>query len=286
LAVLGFADTARAERVLTEDLRLDVGGRDAELVDAIAGGADPDLALTSLARLPLDGELRHALRTDAALRDRLIAVLGASAGLGEHLVRHPDHWRVLAGPGLLSRPTAAELRAEMLAAAGVQAQADGAAPEAGGTAARAAVLGHQPVAGPRGSAGADEVTALRVGYRRRLLGLAAMDLTGAVQIEETAAELADLAAAALEAALAIAKSRLQQAAGACRIAVIAMGKCGGGELNYASDVDVIFVAAPAGDATEDTALRAATQLAGAMIQVCSQPAVEGPLFPVDPNLRP
>ena len=65
-----------------------------------------------------------------------------------------------------------------------------------------------------------------------------------------------------------------------------MGKCGGRELNYASDVDVIFVAAPAGDATEDTALRAATQLAAAMIRVCSQPAAEGPLFPVDPNLRP
>ena len=98
LAVLGFADTARAERVLTEDLRLDVGGRDAGLVDAIASGADPDLALASLARLPLDDELRDALRVDAGLRNRLIAVLGASAALGEHLVRHPDHWRVLTGP--------------------------------------------------------------------------------------------------------------------------------------------------------------------------------------------
>jgi len=300
LAVLGFADTARAERVLTEDLRLDVGGRDAGLVDAIASGADPDLALASLARLPLDDELRDALRVDAGLRNRLIAVLGASAALGEHLVRHPDHWRVLTGPGALSRPTAAELRAELLAAAGVGAQADGAAsrPAGYGAAVQGAVQGAaqqgaaqqgaagQPAAGPRGSAGADDVTALRVGYRRRLLNLAAMDLTGAVSVEEAAAELADLAAAALEAALAIAKSRLDQAAGACRIAVVAMGKCGGGELNYASDVDVIFVAAPAGGATEGTALRAATQLAAAMIQVCSQPAVEGPLFPVDPNLRP
>ena len=78
------------------------------------------------------------------------------------------------------------------------------------------------------------------------------------------------------------------------IAVIAMGKCGGRELNYASDVDVIFVAAPAGpDAAGDgqaaadvAALRTATALASGMIRACSLSTAEGPLFPVDPNLRP
>ena len=130
------------------------------------------------------------------------------------------------------------------------------------------------------------MTALRVAYRRLLLQLAARDLTGAMTLGETAAELADLAAAALEAALAIARARLAPQAGQGRLAVIAMGKCGGRELNYVSDVDVIFVAAPAGGASEDAALRAATQLAAAMISVCSEPAAEGPLFPVDANLRP
>ena len=253
LAALGFADTARAERLLTEDLQLDVADADAGLVDAIAAAADPDLALTVLARLPRDAALRAALRADHGLRDRLIAVLGTSAALGEHLVRHPAQWRVLAGPGALRPPEPGELRAELLAAAGTE---------------------------------DDPVTALRVAYRRRLLHLAARDLTGAVTLDETAAELADLAAAAVEAALAIARARLEPEAGRCRLAVIAMGKCGGRELNYASDVDVIFVAAPAGGATEDAALRAATQLAAAMIGVCSQPAAEGPLFPVDANLRP
>jgi glutamate-ammonia-ligase adenylyltransferase len=268
---MGFADTARAEALLTQDLRLDIGGADAALLDAIAGAADPDLALTALARLPYDAALRAALRAEHGMRDRLIAVLGASAALGEHLFRHPGHWRVLAGPAALSRPTGAELRAELLAAA---------APGPG----TGAGAGAAPGAGP-GLAG-DAVIALRVCYRRRLLHLAARDLTGAVTIDETAAELADLAAAALEGALAIASSRLVPQAQACRIAVIAMGKCGGRELNYASDVDVIFVAAPAAGATEDAALRAATQLAAAMIQVCSQPTAESPLFPVDPNLRP
>ena len=52
------------------------------------------------------------------------------------------------------------------------------------------------------------VASLAAAYRRRLLHLAARDLTGAVTVDETAAELADLAAAALEAALAIARSEL------------------------------------------------------------------------------
>ena len=147
--------------------------------------------------------------------------------------------------------------------------------------------------------GADPATALRVGYRRRLLHLAARDLTGAEGSGQVAAELADLAAAALEAALAIARSQLPPGSAPCRLAVIAMGKCGGRELNYASDIDVIFVAGPgaeqagpgaetgqAGDGREAAALRTATRLAAGMIRVCSAAATEEALFPVDPNLRP
>ncbi|MGH3274207.1 MAG: DUF294 nucleotidyltransferase-like domain-containing protein, partial [Streptosporangiaceae bacterium] len=132
-------------------------------------------------------------------------------------------------------------------------------------------------------------------YRRRLLHLVARDLTGADPLDQVTAELADLAAAALTAALAVARASLPPGAAPARLAVIAMGKCGGRELNYASDVDVIFVAGPATTATEqagdpDTetaALRTATALAGGMIRVCSQASgAEGALFPVDPNLRP
>jgi glutamate-ammonia-ligase adenylyltransferase len=107
-------------------------------------------------------------------------------------------------------------------------------------------------------------------------------------VDETAAELADLATAALEAALAIARAQLPPGSAPARLAVIAMGKCGGHELNYASDVDVIFVAAPgtAGNGDETAALRTATQLAAGLVRVCSQSTPEGALFPVDPNLRP
>ncbi|RYE76223.1 MAG: bifunctional [glutamine synthetase] adenylyltransferase/[glutamine synthetase]-adenylyl-L-tyrosine phosphorylase, partial [Myxococcales bacterium] len=72
----------------------------------------------------------------------------------------------------------------------------------------------------------------------------------------------------------------------CRLSVIAMGKCGGHELNYVSDVDVIFVAAAADEHEEHPALRAATQLASNLMQVCGDQTAEGTIWPVDANLRP
>ncbi len=66
-------------------------------------------------------------------------------------------------------------------------------------------------------------------------------MCGTTDVTQTAAELADLATATLRAALAIARGAAPEDAAACRLAVIAMGKCGGHELNYVSDVDVIFV---------------------------------------------
>src|SRR5499427_3634103 len=269
LARMGFADPARAERLICGELALDIDGGDAELFEALGAAADPDLALAALARMPRDRELLAAAREDRGLRARLTAVLGTSAALGDHLARHPEGWRLLRGPEPLPGPSPGELRSGLLTAAG----ADPAAA--------------QPMAGHAGEG--DPAAALRVAYRQRLLHLAARDLTGQITIDDVAAELAELAAAALEAALAIARWWLPAGAAPCRLAVIAMGKCGGRELNYASDVDVIFVAGPAegaaGEAGE-AALRTATQLAAGMIRVCSQSTPEGVLFPVDPNLRP
>jgi [glutamine synthetase] adenylyltransferase / [glutamine synthetase]-adenylyl-L-tyrosine phosphorylase len=279
LARLGFADPARAELLLTADLAMDPSQVGDGLIDALATAADPDLALAALARMPRDAELIRALGEDPRLRARLAAVLGASAALGDHLARHPDHWRVLSGGDDLPAPEPAQVRAELLAAVG--ARAEDAEPVAG-----AASGGGQAETGLPGT---DPVAALRVAYRRRLVPLAARDLTGEASFDQVAAELADLAAAALEAALAIAGANLPPGSAPCRLAVIAMGKCGARELNYASDVDVIFVAEPSKhseDGGEATALRTATQLAAGLIQVCSQSTPEGALFPVDPNLRP
>jgi [glutamine synthetase] adenylyltransferase / [glutamine synthetase]-adenylyl-L-tyrosine phosphorylase len=264
LARMGFTDAARAGEVVSA---LGLGD---ELAAVFGSAADPDLALTGLARLlESDGigppGLRSVLRDDSAFATRLAAVLGASAALADHLARHTADWTVLRGPRALHRPDAAELRAALLNAVG------------------ASPVAAEPVAADAGPA------PLALAYRRALLHLAARDLTGVMTLEDTAAELADLAAAVLEAALALARAQLPADAAPARLAVIAMGKCGGRELNYASDVDVIFVAEAAqaaADGDESAALRTATRLASGLIQACSQPTSEGAIFPVDPNLRP
>ena len=273
---MGFADAARAERLLLTDL----GGIAAELdsdviVAALAAAADPDLALTGLARIfeatDKPAALRTALRQEQDFRDRLTAVLGVSAGLADHLARHPEDCQVLRGPGIGTSP--AELREDMLHAVG----ADPVGPE-------------DPVACAK-----EPVAALAAAYRRRLLHVAARDLTGAASVDAVSQELADIAAAVLEAALAIARAELPgtraadgrlKGAAACRLAVVAMGKCGGRELNYASDVDVIFVAEPVKDEDETAALATASRLAAGLMNVCARSTPEGSIFPVDPNLRP
>ncbi|HSR86664.1 MAG TPA: bifunctional [glutamine synthetase] adenylyltransferase/[glutamine synthetase]-adenylyl-L-tyrosine phosphorylase [Streptosporangiaceae bacterium] len=273
LAVMGFANTSRAQQLLAE-LGIDVAPGDADaspdrpLVQALAGAADPDLALAALAKMAPNAELRAALRADAMLRDRLIGVLGVSAALGDHLSRHQADWRLLATETpFRSRNGSVSLRAELLAAVGADA-------------------GAVPVADLAPVDGRDAASRLRIAYRRRLLQLAATDMTGADSLEELMAGLADLTTAALDAALAIARAELPPGLAPARLAVIAMGKTGARELNYASDVDVIFVAGGHGEDPDVTALRTATALASGLIRVCSQSTPEGPLFPVDPNLRP
>ncbi len=267
---MGFADAARAEVLLLNDLGTPAAElRTDPVVAAIAAAADPDLALTGMARLfgatANKDALRAALRAEQDFRERLTAVLGVSAGLADHLARHPEDAEILRGA--VSRPDPAELRAKMLRAVGADPD-DPDDPES-------------PMA-----AGREPVAALAAAYRRRLLHLAARDLTGAATVDVVGEELADIAAAVLEAALAVARAELPPGAAPCRLAVVAMGKCGGRELNYASDVDVIFVAEPVKDEDETAALGTASRLAAGLIGVCARSTPEGSIFPVDPNLRP
>ena len=266
LARLGFADPG----VAAEGVR--TCGLPETVVAALADSADPDQALAALRRLLDSGSdpptLLAGLESDGGLRARLSAVLGTSDALGHQLALHPEHWRDLAA----ARFDAAEWpawadtsRAELLNAVG----ADPAAAE--------------PVAMGSAPAALDQ---LRITYRRLLLRLAARDLTEGIAVDEVAAQLADLAAGALAAALAIARLQLGDDAATCTLAVIALGKCGGRELNYVSDVDVVFVAEPVAGASEAVALRSANRLAAALMRNCSGHTGEGSLWPVDAGLRP
>jgi len=265
LARLGFVDAERSAAALER-----LGPPADELVHLLASAADPDQAAAYLADLvdvvPDGPALVEELVRDEGTAMRLFAVLGASAALGDHLLRHPEHLRELADPLLGStRPPPFGIRADLLRAVGADPDAD------------------TPVATRPDRECVDD---LRVRYRRLLLRLAARDLSHGLGVDDVAAELSDLAAGTLEAALAVARARVGGAAASARLAVVAMGKCGGHELNYVSDVDVVFVAEPVPGHDEAAALRTATQLAANLIRICSDHTAEGTIWPVDAALRP
>ncbi|MEV5439473.1 bifunctional [glutamine synthetase] adenylyltransferase/[glutamine synthetase]-adenylyl-L-tyrosine phosphorylase [Streptomyces sp. NPDC052682] len=251
----GFTDATAAERLL-DSPELAPIRTDPVLLDALGATADPDLALLGLVRLleaqPGPTARRELLDTVIAakpLRDRLLGVLGASAALADHLTRHPGDWHAL----VMYEPRDLHPGVEEF---------------------------------ERGLAEVTDPVSLRVAYRRCLLSIAARDVCGTTDVAQTAAELADLATATLRAALRLARAAAPDDAALCRLAVIAMGKCGGHELNYVSDVDVIFVGEPADGADEGKALRAATKIASHLMRICSETTVEGSIWPVDANLRP
>ncbi|MFJ5232334.1 bifunctional [glutamine synthetase] adenylyltransferase/[glutamine synthetase]-adenylyl-L-tyrosine phosphorylase [Kitasatospora sp. NPDC088391] len=257
----GFSDPDQAVRLLDEPALHGLAA-DPVLLDALGAAADPDQALFGLARLleALDPHERHTLRdtltTSKPLRDRLLGVLGASGALADHLARHPRDWHALVAFEVRDiHPGRGEFLGEL--ARRVRSEPD-----------------------------ADRADALRVAYRRCLLAIAARDLSGTTDLPQAAAELADLAGATLQTALDLAAEQDPEAAAACRLAVVGMGKCGGRELNYVSDVDVIFVAEAREGAEEHRAVQAATRLAAHAMRLCSDTTGEGTIWPVDANLRP
>ncbi|MGA8986987.1 bifunctional [glutamine synthetase] adenylyltransferase/[glutamine synthetase]-adenylyl-L-tyrosine phosphorylase [Aeromicrobium sp.] len=221
------------------------------LIDQIAGVASPDTALASLTSIAerLGGStLLDLLAHDDQLRQRLLVVLGTSEALGDFLTRHPEHVVDLSTDSLAVTPIRLDARRGQMAEA----------------------------------TNADE---LRISYYRKLLHIAARDLTALTSFEESSAELSDLAVATLGAALRIAQAGEDDAA-LCRFTIMAMGKTGGRELNYLSDVDVIFVYDACEGADDGAAIAAATRLAASVMRLCHEHTGEGTIWEVDANLRP
>ena len=225
-----------------------------ELLWSLSRAPNADTALHALMRLAEAlgdewQELNAALLKDRSLRGRLFSVLGSSLALGDHLVANPQSWHLL--EGALALPGPEQLRRIF----SERILESGSAPE---------------VVMPR----------LRGLYRDQLLILAALDLAPTVENEPVlrfatiGAHLSDLADAALDAAMKVAIANVcTDDTPPPRLAVIAMGKCGARELNYVSDVDVIFVGEDADPIT--------TRVAGEMMRLASDA-----FFEVDAGLRP
>ena len=280
LSRLGFLDPAGALANLrrlaeTPELRDQVAPVLPRLLHHLGVSPDPDMALNNLERLAAAALDRRGFYTLLAAHPEAIPILTTLAAtsqfLTDALIRSPQTMPWLLDPRVMQ--------------------------------ARSREAMHAEVAGACRPFRTEEarLNALRRVKRRELCRIGLRDLLGDADLVTTTQELSELADACLAQAIAMVEPALHEryggpghvAADGGRVptgfAVIALGKHGGAELNYSSDIDLCFVYEAEGetDGPEVVSNRAyfarlAEQLIGAMTAMTE----EGTVFRVDLRLRP
>lgn len=274
----GLQDLDKA-RALFDQLKADdiPDERCAELLSALAHACDPDMALSNFvdivnAMQSSQRDLEHVIPDNDALK-RLVTVLGVSDAMGKFMRFKPQLVEAAAVDNCNSHLfNHAQRRARLLKAVGAD-------PD-------------EPAMPVASKDLAEAATALRSSYRNQLAAIIAQDAVAddPTSIQPTISrELSDLADAALEGALAIARHETEGSEHV-RFTIIGMGKLGAQELNYVSDVDLIYVVEPADkDVDHQTLIRVGTKM-GTMLQRVCQSAIMGvaeqPLWQIDGGLRP
>ncbi|MEA2624949.1 MAG: [glutamine synthetase] adenylyltransferase / [glutamine synthetase]-adenylyl-L-tyrosine [Candidatus Binatota bacterium] len=141
----------------------------------------------------------------------------------------------------------------------------------------------------------DAAPALRRYKRMQILRIGARDLLRVASVEETVREVSSLAEGMIEAAYRHARARVAREFGELddfRFAVLAMGKLGGGELNFSSDVDLIYLYEGGGAGSRGgpkggvDAQAYAARLSEYLTKLLAERTDEGFVFRVDLRLRP
>jgi glutamate-ammonia-ligase adenylyltransferase len=230
---------------------------------------DADTALAQLLRFveaaPTPAALLNDLVQYPPLLEVLLAVFGSSRYFSDILVRDPGLFRWLTAGNVLSSP----LRQEELAA------------EAG----RALRMFRSP---------ARSLDALKRLYRRTILRIGTKDILGEAEVETATGELSMLADAMVQAAFALAAGQLSELfprPAPTPVAVIGLGKLGGGELNYSSDIDLMVVYGEEGEISDARGRPTGHQeyvsrLVERAVQHLTETTAEGHLYRVDLRLRP
>jgi glutamate-ammonia-ligase adenylyltransferase len=186
---------------------------------------------------------------------RLVTALGASAFVGDAIVSRPE----LADVILFESGTQIDPRAEIAAELAVARTPAGDAYEA-----RDAL-----------------VSALRRAKRRSMIEVASADLAGIIDTREATRLLSDLADQVLEQSV-----RFETGDDPRGLAVIAVGKLGGRDIGYGSDLDVLFIYDPAAAPDPDEAAPYFVRRAQRIIRSLSEPNPAGPGYELDTRLRP
>ena len=122
------------------------------------------------------------------------------------------------------------------------------------------------------------------------------DLGGALELDEVTSQLSDLAEGCLEGALMLATEEIEKNFGKVeggRFAVIGMGKLGGQEIDYNSDLDLIFIYNASDEAQSDGGTSGIldgheyyVRLGQKLLTFLSAPTGEGVVYKIDMRLRP
>ncbi|HEX4588429.1 MAG TPA: bifunctional [glutamate--ammonia ligase]-adenylyl-L-tyrosine phosphorylase/[glutamate--ammonia-ligase] adenylyltransferase [Gemmataceae bacterium] len=231
---------------------------------------DPDLALNNLERFLSQpggrGQLPTLLEGRGRTLDTFLRLLGTSQFFADVLAAEPEVIELLRGPGRRT-PDAAELRSHLRAAV------DAAGDEAG------------------------ILRAFRRFRRRQILRIGVNDIVRDRPLEEVTRDISRAAEAAVqvavEQALKAVTARFGEPLDAngqpIRLAVIGFGKLGGEELNYSSDIDLMFVHDADGD-TQGRRPIAAPEFFGRVVsevvRLLSAHTPDGQAYRVDLRLRP
>jgi [glutamine synthetase] adenylyltransferase / [glutamine synthetase]-adenylyl-L-tyrosine phosphorylase len=233
------------------------------LLDWLSDTPDPDAGLLAYRRISEElADQRwylSTLRDEGAVAKRLMHVLGTSAYVPDLLLRAPEVIQLYAdgpnGPKLLDVEPEGMAKA-LVASAGRHAD---------------------PVRA---------IAAARTLRRRELARIASADLLGMLEVTDVCEALTSVWVAVLQAALeAVVRANTPDSGAPARIAVIGMGRLGGGELGYGSDADVMFVCEPEDGADESAAVRWSVTIAEQVRTLLGTPSADPPLE-VDANLRP
>lgn len=298
---IGFYDAAKSSRWLNSPELEDID-REA-LFSGLRYAPSPDIALPAIVRLLDKKPKLKKYVNEGENQLPFFRLLGASEALGDFLMRRPEHTDVFdvdpASPLIDEYPRTlipeedhqhltpfaplnTTYRKLMLEAVGADSESTNPCATMGGK---------------------EAYVVLRTNYRRHLCEIALRDMCSSAPADfmpTVGRLLSDLAAATLDAALAISRFEAgeklgQEKVAQVELAVIGMGKCGARELNYISDVDVVYAVdrvplSELDEGTEQIDEHTASSMGKELVQGLARaimgPAPEPMLWEVDANLRP
>lgn len=268
LAGFGFGDPGTADtrlQALAEDVAVRVAlARVADvLLDAVREAPDPDQALAAFVRhvegRPAKVAFLESLRADPRALGLLVDAAGRSPFVADLLLRSPEllHW--LVSEAVRPAPTQADLALEVGDLAGKDWHPD-----------------------------AREAAVCRL-HRREVLRIACRDVLGGETLASISAQLAVLADVTVAELLRLSIDRVRDAAGLTglpgRIALVGLGRLGACDLDFAPDLELLFVYEPESDGNNDWHA-CLGDVAYALAEALRRAAANGDLYSAELTARP